>query len=519
MEIEKYETNQILEEFDKVSENVNKAYEIFEKTYESAFEKTYISDIVNGETINISKENILIDNVDMEEDKINFEKRLRACSKKLYDYQIKAIKMILKLERDGYYINPETKTKTVSNSWILSLPIGSGKSIVFLFLALWYRAVPLHPIIISKSGKNIPLYEQMQFKYYPFYYESSSYVERLQEDGTYYSDENCVVCYENYQQQQTTIILTHSHLLEQMKRYLLEDFPMFCKGKGTNINICQSVSQIKANDDIVIIPAYEQNVKELVEISHDKPFMRVIVDDYTSMSGIDNFRQILASSTIFISGSGFERDISQIPTSYYTLKYSDTKNISIVGYPEDTYKGVVRNNIAMIKLLGSSCDFSVYNFVQKVDEIVLSLYNCTPKELYPFLKSNSIRDYMSLYFVIVNRDKLRNAINAIDKDYNVTGRYPNAKYVNKKDEIKYFIKWIQTITNVSKSTNQKDKKDKKEVNIINYKKITENKLLNDLFSYSSLQNNSESTPIVSQMCMCCKRQFIEHNGYGIVTSC
>lgn len=497
----------ILNNFDKVSENVEKAYEIFEKTYDTAFEKTYISDIVNGETINIKPENIIIDNVDMEDDKENFDKRCKACTKKLYDYQIKAIKQLVQLERDGYYINPQTKDKIVSNSWVLSLPIGSGKSIVFLFLALWYRNVPCHPIIISKSGRHIPIHEQMQFKFYPFYYEDCCYKETLQEDGTYSSDENCVVCYENYQQQKTTVILTHSHLLEQMRRYLLEDFPLFCKGKGTKINICQSARDIKADDDIVIIPAYENNVKELVDISHDKPFMRLIVDDYTSMPNIDNFRQILASSTIFVSGSGFERSPDRIPTSYYTLKYSLTSNISVVGMPEDTYKGVVRNNIAMVKLLGSSCDFSVYDFVQKVDELCQSIYNCYPKDIYPYLESNDVKDYMALYFVLINRDKLRSAISAIDKDYNISGKYRNAKYADKRNEIKYFIEWI---TKLNTTTDPKTGKQKKILN----------KMVSDLLSTPTMiSSNNESMPIVQQECMCCHKVYTEHNGYGVVSTC
>ena len=516
--IDDYNTEQLLERFDKTTECVDNAYKIFSDMYKSAFEKTYISDIVNGETIAIKDDNILIDNVDMETDKVNFEKRLKSCTKTLYDYQVKAIRQLIELEQNGFYINPHTLNKIVSNGWVLSLPIGSGKSIVFLFLALWYRNVPKHPIIVSKSGKHIPLYEQIQFKYYPWYYESCCYIEKPyvkdeygnyvlltkdkvdnvnKEDIAYLSDENCVVVYDNYIQQPTTIILTHSHLLEQMRRYIAEDFPLFTKGKGTVINICRSAQEIKPTDNIVIIPATENNVRLLVEMSHDKPFMRVIIDDYTSMGGIDTFRQILASSTIFVSGSGFERSPDLIPTSYYTLKYSPYESISLVGLPEDTYKGVVRNNIAMIKLLGSACDFSDYDFIQRVDEKVMSLYATNANKVYPYLSSNTIKDYMGLYFVLMNRDKLRNAINAIDKDYNITGKYPNAKYNDKKHEIKHFIEWVKALD-----------------------KVKQNKLLQDLLTMSNARNtNSESTPIVQQVCMNCKRTFLEHNGYGIVMSC
>ena len=272
---------------------------------------------------------------------------------------------------------------------------------------------------------------------------------------------------------------------------------MFTKGKGTVINICRSAQDIKPTDNIVIIPATENNVRSLVEMSHDKPFMRVIIDDYTSMGGIDTFRQILASSTIFVSGSGFERSPDLIPTSYYTLKYSPYESISLVGLPKDTYKGVVRNNIAMIKLLGSACDFSDYDFIQRIDEKVMQLYSTTSSKVYPYLSSNTIKDYMGLYFVLMNRDKLRNAINAVDKDYNITGKYPNAKYNDKKHEIKHFIEWVKALD-----------------------KVKQNKLLQDLLTMSNARNtNSESTPIVQQVCMNCKKTFLEHNGYGIVMSC
>lgn len=503
---DKSKMDEILKNFDTTTEDVNKAYAIFEKTYDTAFQKQYISDIVNGESIVIKEHNINIDYADMDTDKINFEKRCKACTKTLYTYQIKAIRQLVQLEKDGFYIDPKTKDKIISNSWILSLPIGSGKSIVFLFLALWYRNVPKHPIIISKSGRHIPIHEQMQFKFYPYYYEDCCYIEKLQPDGSYYSDENCVITYEDYQQQQTTIILTHNHLIEQMKRYLLEDFPLFCKGKGTKINFCDNANSITPNDDIVIIPAYEQNVKKLVELSKSRPFMRVIVDDYTSMPNIDNFRQILASSTIFVSGSGFERSPELIPVSYYTLKYSPTEYISLVGRPEETFKGVVRNNIAMIKLLGSSCDFSVYDFVQKVEELTRSIYNCSPKEIYPYLASNDVKDYMGLYFVLANREKIKNVINKLDEDYNFTGRYKTAKYTN-KNEIRNVINWLTGLTTF---------KDPKTGKNIKY----ENKLIKTLLSTSiNSTNNSEVIPIVQQQCMCCKKEYVQHNGYGVVSTC
>jgi hypothetical protein len=100
-----------------------------------------------------------------------------------------------------------------------------------------------------------------------------------------------------------------------------------------------------------------------VKWSFDAPFMRVIIDDYTSMPSIDSFRQILSSSTIYVSGSGFSRKEEDIPSSYYTLKYMPVDKITVVGKPEETYEGVFRDTIATMELMGSSCEFSQYEFV------------------------------------------------------------------------------------------------------------------------------------------------------------
>jgi hypothetical protein len=153
-----------------------------------------------------------------------------------------------------------------------------------------------------------------------------------------------------------------------MDTYIHEDF----KNKindNTNIQIITNVLDAdipKAH--ILILPATQQNINTLVQMSHKVWFMRIIIDDFTSMVGIDSFRQILASSTIFVSGSGFNRDFDMIPASYYTLKYMPVNMISLVGKPEETFEGIFRDNIATMELMGNNCEFNQNEFVTKCEE-------------------------------------------------------------------------------------------------------------------------------------------------------
>ena len=257
---------------------------------------TFISDIVNGEIIETKPDNIMVDSPIDPQYAINeehFERFCQFCTKKLYKYQKDAIKKIRELELRGYTISPtHPHEKIVSNGWLLSLPIGSGKSLVFQFLALFYRDVPLHPIVISRDGKNISEEDQVDLKLYPFYYENCGYIE---------GKANAVITLEDYRQRRCTVILTHQHLLLQMKEYFQTDFPKV--SKLTNIQYVLDINDVKEIDkvDILVIAATPKNVDYLVIWSHDLPFMRVIIDDFTSMPSIESFRQIRASSTIFVS--------------------------------------------------------------------------------------------------------------------------------------------------------------------------------------------------------------------------
>ena len=85
------------------NELVVKSNEIFKEIYGTAMRPITISSVIRGETIEIVDKNINIDTAEYDDEL--FDKKLEFCSKKLYDYQIKAIKKILQLEKDGYNIN------------------------------------------------------------------------------------------------------------------------------------------------------------------------------------------------------------------------------------------------------------------------------------------------------------------------------------------------------------------------------------------------------------------------------
>lgn len=478
------EQNKVLENLDKQSEIVNEVYDIFRNAYKTAMKPIHVSELVSGENIEIKPENILIDECNFVDER--FDDKAKYCSKKLYDYQRKAIMKLREIELNGFIIDKETGKKIITNAQLLHLAIGAGKSICLEFLSLFYRTVPAHKIIISKTGKYLPVNEPIPFKNYPFFYETVCYTE----DDPH---ESAVVVYDNYVQRKTTVWLTHQHLMPQMQRYYYEDFPLIVKKTKMEFAFNLQASGINLDADILVVPATTENIDKLVKMSYEQPFMRVIIDDYTSMASIDSFREILASSTIFISGSGFDRDPESVPYSYYTLKAAPVEKLSLVGKPEETYRGIMRDNIATMKLMGSSCEFSVYEFVQKLESMAKSMYNDLPARLYPMIGKNPVlQHFMTLYFVLSNRDRLKYAFYNINRDYNVDGNIKNAKWENNKSEISYYLQWRES--------------------------LTENKLnplFDDLFKNTRI-NGGQPTPIVQQQCLSCRGEFIEHAGFGCI---
>jgi hypothetical protein len=504
----KYELSpEFLSKMNARSDVVDNAYSIFRDCYKSAVKSVYISDIIDGESIDIHPENILISEpIDPQfmDNQEHFEIFCtQGCTKTLYEYQKNAIRKLRELELRGSHYNSHTKRTIISNGWLLSLPIGSGKSLVFQFLALFYRNVPTHPIIVSRDGSDIPQTNFTELRSYPFYYENCGYFP---------DQSNGVVVLEDYTQRKCTVILTHLHLLTQMKAYFENDFPKMTK--NTRIQYAVNIAQVQdiSKLDILVIEATTQNVATLVDWSYAQPFMRVIIDDYTSMSGIDRFRQIRASSTIFVSGSGVNRKESDIPASYYTLKQMPVREISIVGKPEETFEGIFRDTIATMELLGSSCKFSQYKFITDCEEMCRGVFRSNPADVYPILKSEPfLHHYLSLMFIMRNFDRIKKAIWNVEKDLETTNPKTGKPYLD-KSRLKYYFEWKEMI---------KGPQPKQPVQrgTIQPAPVSNNPLYNLLYVNPAV-GNTAPTPIISNpICLCCGSDVDRHGGFGMVASC
>lgn len=508
---------ELIEKMNSHSENVNACYEIFKECYKTAMKPTYVSDIVNGEIIEINPENIMVDSPVEDEYKINeehFDRFCQFCTKNLYKYQKDAIRKIRELECRGYHINSKTNEKIISNGWLLSLPIGSGKSLVFQFISLFYRDVPHHPIIVSRDGRNVPDSDQAELKLYPFYYENCGYIE---------GKANGIITLEDYRQRRCTVILTHQHLLLQMKEYFQIDFPKV--SKLTNIQYVLDIYDVKDIDkiDILVIAATPKNVATLVTWSYDLPFMRVIIDDYTSMPSIESFRQIRASSTLFVSGSGFNRKESEIPASYYTLKFMPVPKITLVGKPEETFEGIFRDSIATMELMGSSCAFSQYKFVNECEEYCRLTFHANPVDVYPILRDEPLlQNYISLMFVLKNFDRLKGAILAVEHDLVTINPKTNKPYLD-KNRLKYYYEWKEMLADVKKRPPPKVQTKVKEGDKIVTRMINKQDSLNPLYlkiySDPTIGNGASSPTVPDAVCLICGKGPTDTNGYGMLASC
>ena len=165
-------------------------------------------------------------------------------------------------------------------------------------------------------------------------------------------------------QRECTVILTYSHLISQLKQYFADDFTKQIMRqrviKYFDYHELRDDSNIDAH--ILVVVADESNVEQLIVRSYDKPFARVVIDDYTNMTDLPKLRQILTFSFIPVSGSGFEMDGNRtnlIPSSYYSLKNINDEAIKLVGDPDKTYEGVMRSNILTGEIICTSSDFDI----------------------------------------------------------------------------------------------------------------------------------------------------------------
>jgi hypothetical protein len=513
----------------KNEEMLAEAFEVFRNKYENRIRKTTIQDIVKGEVIKTHPDNIFIDEPSRVE-LANLEKQLQFCNKKLYGYQINAIKKIRELET--YNEIEREKYNIKSNGWLLNLPIGSGKSLVFLFLSIFYPTVPANPIIISTSGYNIPSHEMVQFKYYPFYYENVGYTINKDDD---YVSENCSVVMEDYNQRKMTVIITHHHLLSQLEDYIRSDFS---KSLMRQFKICYATnsSQIKLDSHILIVSCSKDIMQTLVKLSYEAPFARVIVDDYTNMSGVDEFRQILASSTLFVSGSGFERDLDKFPPSYYTLKHIDVPKFSLVAKPEETREGVMRNSIMTADLIGANTEFSTYAFTNQLDELSFNRYRFYPGDLdLNVLERSTLQDYLKYAFLYHNANRLSRSIANIEKDRK-TGKLNDSR-------IKYYLQWKEYMNKNNEAFKEEHKNDpeyksqavnqpvmqrgnqrivRPAVQKGNQRGVKTKELVsplyNDLFK-EQIVSSQNINSIVMHKCCVCDASTDLHVGWGFIASC
>ena len=529
MSISDSEYKEFFEGFDTTNETVEHVVKLFKESYGSAMKPLKASTIIHGENIRIDDSNQLID--DCSYNDVNFDSKQKWITKTLYTYQKKALFKILEFEQNGYFMKDDKKI--VSNACLLKIACGSGKSLIFEVLSVFYRDVPKHPIIISVDGSKVPEYEQLPFKYYPFYYEVPAYVDNMP---------NCVVCLRDYSRREQTIILTHSHLLNQMRDYYNEDMPKAIK--KTNIIYCNTFDEYRTNADIVLIVANSDNVSKLCALSYEKPFMRVIVDDYTSMNDLESFRQIRSSSTIFVSGTGFlARKQEEIPAGYYTLKLAPVDYISIVGNPKETWKGIVRNNIACINLLGSNNEFSTYEFIQKLEESSRGIWRCSPSKFYPILdKEPILKHSLAAMFLILNKNRLIKAIQNVNRDYDAFKIFENESEEKTQSEHQIVTKNVslsysqrKALSNLksnskleTKSDSEIETKNKTEIDS-KYREISffirwiqmlgkESPFIQECMN-NFKASSGESTPIVSQRCYCCGDEVMKHANYGCVSTC
>lgn len=483
----RFEKSRFVEKLDKRDQVVYDAYKHFESFYSNSFRKTSISEIIRGEEIQTKPDNILVDepvDKDLIPVKLIDDCWERFCTKTPYEYQRQAVYKIIEMETKGERIDPTTGKTIVSNGIVLSLPIGAGKSLVFNFVAMFFPKVPTHPIIISTDGRYIPEFDQVPFEMYPFYYENCAYIKE---------DANAVMAITTELQRGCTVILTYRHLLAQMKKYFNEDFTKDILSKR-RIEY-RDYHEIRPDEDldsvhILVAVADEQNVNYLIAMSYQKPFARVVIDDYTNMSDLSRLRQILTFSFIPVSGSGFEKAVNEIPSSYFSLKNVPSEKIKLVGDPEKTYEGVMRSNILTGELLSSKSQFDAYQFVSKFEEQVSRLPDCQnerPATLFSELQmSSTIETFIKYAFFLENLPSFKRMIPSLLQDLN--------RGAIDEDKVSHFVKWF------------KETKDTKFKTIL----CSPN--------YGNPPPPSYPT-VINDPCIICKRTKDATYGFGIIASC
>lgn len=497
---------------------VESSAQIFRDVFNDVVTITNIEEITKGNT---EIENydlcVHVQDTTIKDMPVELGKIIEQCTLKPYDYQIDTVKMIRQIELEGKIGDLHT------NAVLVKLPIGSGKSLVYELLSLAFPSVPLNPIITSVNGVTIEFDNQLAITKYPFFYEKPAYSDDLP----------VVIGLPNYSQRNTTLILTHSHLLDQTTNYFYHDFPSIKRNDDfatkfyrefgivmDNVNknprdrrnrsqvmqamltkyrlkvpprklisVNSSVDGLDPNSEIWIVIASTDNVSKLRLMSQQRPFKRVIIDDFTSMLGLNEFRQIYASSTIFISGSGWNRDKGNIPISYYSLQGFNDNGITLVDDPERTLKGIKRDSILSLSMKTADNSFNEYNFISDLEGDVKNMFNLSPDSIYGPVKNNhKLGDYLGLRFLLNFSQSIGNVMNRIDEDI-TSGALDTSK-------VPYTAELIKQLKNDSR--------------------ILWDRLVTD----GRIAAVTSPRPIMNDAsCVICKKTPESHHSFGIVMKC
>lgn len=409
-----------------------------------------------------------------------YENAKKFLTKTLYPYQVDAMRTMYYLEKTKTH-SANGKT-VISNGWQLGLPIGSGKSIVFLTYSLFIDAIGCqtlretpHDIIVSLSGKDIPE-NIMDHRFI----SNINYYEKV---GYYKDNEPVIMEISDYTYRDLTIVLTHEHLLYQMRNYINEDFTKSLLSKH-KIIITTKVDAIQSSHTLAILMYSSDNMKKLRDLGYQKPFKRLILDDYVLMSNIEDCLQVPAVMTWFISGNGYLRSKDILSYGYYSLMFSPFKDITLMGDPKSTLQGIIRNNIFCANIKCYNTGFSIFKFIEENKSIF------SKTEYKPIKIFSTSYDFLIYKFICTNIEALCYQIKRIE----IAKGKSN---LSSSIDTLYYDQW-------------------KDLNAFIYK----HKFLVD---DSLLMNESgvslSDSPVVSHDCYHCRAPIEKTKGWGLVATC
>ena len=191
---------------------------------------------------------------------------------------------------------------------------------------------------------------------------------------------------------------------------------------------------------------------------------------------------------------------------FHGERHIPVDKFSLVASVEETSKGILRSNVATFNILSSNTDFSVYKFVNEIDEYCINRFKLAPINLYKPIETRNgkLLDYFGLSFLLKNIDKFNVSIGNIERDL-----------ANKKideNKVKWYLKWKEEFLNDQVKEINIDPKTKKQVI-----KMISNPLKDGLYKPTNNINQGIQTLII-QPCAICKSK-VEHDGWGFISCC